>query len=182
MNKGFTLIELLVVVLIIGILASVALPQYTKAVEKSRAGQVLSLLKSAYEASETQYMASGQWPGSFDEIPIDLPWTGTEKWRTEGGVVDTRSNEDWSMQLYRNGSSGTNGILVGRLRGKYAGGGFAIYTYFGSSSAVPVGALLCAEVASQGHVLTGTEGDYCTKLFKAKKIYGSGNIRFYLMP
>ena len=49
-KRGFTLIELLVVVLIIGILASVALPQYQKAVRKSRLAEVWSTLSSMEKA------------------------------------------------------------------------------------------------------------------------------------
>ena len=48
--KGFTLIELLVVVMIIGILSSIALPQYEMVVEKSRATEALVNVKAIRDA------------------------------------------------------------------------------------------------------------------------------------
>lgn len=57
MKKAFTLIELLVVVLIIGILTAIALPQYRKAVEKSRAASVLPMIRALRDSLDEQILS-----------------------------------------------------------------------------------------------------------------------------
>lgn len=70
-KKGFTLIELLVVVLIIGILSAVALPQYNKVVEKSRATEAVTILKSIGDAKVVAQLATGCGSNiSWDDLDI----------------------------------------------------------------------------------------------------------------
>ena len=72
-TAGFTLIELLVVVLIIGILAGVALPQYQKAVAKARYTQMITAGKSLKDAMELYYMANGDYPVFWSDLDITYP-------------------------------------------------------------------------------------------------------------
>ena len=71
--KAFTLIELLVVVLIIGILAAIALPQYNYSVEKSRMSEAVSMLGVIGQAHQAYILATGQQADSLDELAIDVP-------------------------------------------------------------------------------------------------------------
>ena len=73
-RKGFTLIELLVVVLIIGILASIAIPQYFKVVEKARVAEAMSVI-AAIKSAEERYLAKGGMYTS-DFTQLDISYAG----------------------------------------------------------------------------------------------------------
>ncbi len=108
---GFTLIELLVVVLIIGILSAIALPQYQRAVEKSRSAEALVILKALKDAQAVCYLeqaeenlcGQGDPDGAnlFTSISIGLKGTETPMcdWGTTAGPA-MKNFEYWADGEY----------------------------------------------------------------------------------
>ena len=182
-TKGFTLIELLVVVLIIGILAAVALPQYQKAVEKSKSVEALTLLKATAEAVYIYRLANGTYPTQFDELTVDIPWTGHTKGYTTEFAIDTLSNDDWSIQLVKDTQETPTRfyyIYVTRLRGAYRGGFFS-WGFF-SNEDYPMNTILCLERKSNGVIFPKNTGDYCQKVIHGSPVSGNEWASIFKVP
>ncbi len=79
-THGFTLIELLVGVLIIGLLAAVALPQYQKAVKRAQGREIVTTLKILDKAYAAYYLENGTFKDpntqsmiTIDELSVSIP-------------------------------------------------------------------------------------------------------------
>ena len=74
-NLGFTLIEMLVVVLIIGILAAIALPQYKIAVGRAKLATIKNTTESIIQAEERYFLANNEYTDDLSVLDIEIPNT-----------------------------------------------------------------------------------------------------------
>ncbi len=187
-RRGFTLIELLVVVLIIAILAAVALPQYQKAVWKSRNTELKQLVKAIAQVEENYYLAHGQYSPNFNELDLDVPLTplettpGARVGACQTGVQGTdsaRAGKDFYIVLNEDGDLSKMRIVAYWQNGPYKCAGFGIYT---RSPYAVERELHCREHSWAGFYLA-EDGAFCEKIEKGTyKALSYNGYRLYQLP
>jgi prepilin-type N-terminal cleavage/methylation domain-containing protein len=89
LKRGFTLLEVLIVVIIIGILASIALPQYTATIEKSKSAEAASNIGTIRAALDRYW-----YQNDYDLTGATLPADGSE------GTLDVDNPNAVTNRLY----------------------------------------------------------------------------------
>ena len=175
-KNGFTLIELLVVVLIIGILAAIALPQYKKAVQRSKNAQLKAVIGTIEQAQKLYFMNNGKYAVNFDELSVDLPLSkpqisGTSATHyvntTCGPAVQgsdaIRRGKDFEVILNTTTNGATMGVMALWTTGKYVCTGF--------TKQLNETKLVCTERYDDGNAIPHganiqNKGHFCVKLEK----------------
>ena len=130
---GFTLIELLVVVLILGLLASVALPYYGKAVERSRMAEVETLFGNVRRSQALHLMNTGRYTTNWQRLAFatDNRASASDLYCLPGAAdsegICTAGETKWSLRLCSGGEHG-DGVEAVRKGSDY--GEYALYVYY----------------------------------------------------
>ena len=101
-KSGFSLVELTIVVVILGILATFAVPRFMTSVEKTKASEAFTYM-TQIESAQGRYNAEhGQYAKKTNKLDIDLD---TPEYFTVGTIVSSNWETTWELTLTRNGAS-----------------------------------------------------------------------------
>lgn len=115
-KKGFTLIELLVVVLIIGILAAMAMPQYFKAVERSRMTEADTLLGSIAQAQRRKFLQINKFVTNYKALDVSPKDSNGSVYYTKGNPTTGANGNGFRVVLTGTDFTGTNGGIATATR------------------------------------------------------------------
>ena len=110
-KNGFTLLELLIVVLIIGILAGIALPQYQLSVDKAKYTQAMTLMAAINQAQSRYILDKGNFTTNFYDLDIDMP--NSSKIATNG-ATNNYYFDSWGECWLHNTGYGACAIKIGK--------------------------------------------------------------------
>ena len=151
-KQAFTLIELLVVVLIIGILAAVAVPQYQFAVDKSRAMTHFQNAQAIIKAQQVYKMANGNYTGDFQALDVDF----TKLCVITGGCHNelTSCPGNWAFHISCDANTAAKPTLLLRWCTTTSCGSWASSNHFNMDISLTDGAIKqCTPYTSRGQKL-----------------------------
>jgi len=148
-KKGFTLIELLVVVLIIGILAAMAMPQYFKAVERSRMTEADTLLGSIAQAQRRKFLQTNRFTTNYKGLDVSPKDSNGSTYYTKGtngnGFVVSLSAATGFQDGIATATRVANGSASGNLQYRYSLSRYYQGDNVQCNGANPAGQELCAD-------------------------------------
>ena len=112
-RSGFTLVELAIVVVIIGVLASFAVPRFLQSVERTKAAEAVHYLSTLHSSMERYHSRQGTYAASLNELDITMD---DPEYFTVGAVgvpaTETDLETGWEVVLTRLGASAGYGAYT----------------------------------------------------------------------
>jgi type IV pilus assembly protein PilA len=112
-QKGFTLIELMIVVAIIGILAAIAIPQFTDYIARSQASEAVTLLSGTKVTFEETVNQTGVMTAKT-EAELEALGIRTEGTYVDGMILTAGATSPAFFLTATMNSSGVSGALIGK--------------------------------------------------------------------